>query len=955
MRQSVFWLGGLFSLLSTSTLLAAAPPAADALTENAAAQWGATASGATASVSNDTSRVKVGSASIRFDTNGGFDTWLWNVSARNASWDLTYVSAIRFWVYAENPSPYDFQNGSPWIRLGTGPGTANYWQYQTSYEALNQAIGNWFEFVVPVEGDATWTRSAVGSPNRGDIDYVEIHADTWDYGFTLWIDGMNFDPVPLNPTGLAATAGDGQVSLTWDPYIARPGFQHFAIYRATAPFASVSGMTPLAVVANAQATAYVDDQAVNGTSYYYAVTAVISGYDTSAVTSVGPRTPMAQTDLRITPFYSTAYIEWDPAVLPDVVGYDVYRRTPPAAFPAQPARRVLARSNLTDSGLTPGQSYDYRVVAIDGAGRPVASAWRDTATTLRASADGLSSHKKFDLLMAIYKGGYTEAQVTAMTNGLKKGLEFYWRTTGCRLHLDVSWMYIEGPPPGPDWYSAALQNDLRGRGVQDNQYDLAFLAGNNLAGCFGGYVIFGSTCAALGTVCGVPFPGNDPDVNYTIAWTFTHEIHHALEAMEDRTAGTPEVLFCHFPWAYPNPLGPGGWQMDWGPHFDGIGQTNRQYGDNWSTYPSPYDGVIECVDADADGLPDADARVWMDEARLGSRADRSDTDADGLDDRGEFSAYNFRGSDPNNPDTDGDGLRDGVDHQPLYPVAPTLPAMRVLPVIDGVVEDAWKRFRQGYYYTHNSLDFDLTTYAGYDASGMYFAFESTRQLRFMISIDGSGEDGRFASPVRHVAGATDTDNLDNKGNHYGDSWADGNHLYAYHGGSSVQVWGRGTVAGSQVASTYSGGVYRTEVKIPRVLPAGAAYTWYPAGPDTPVVDGLTLASGHVIGLNIVCSNYSGSDGGEYSGVWTSLFEPHSFVDFTLARVIPGDLDEDGDVDQADFGLFQLCLSGTNVAQNLPECGPARLDGDSDVDGVDVMLFLGCMTGPGGTGDPGCAG
>jgi hypothetical protein len=26
------------------------------------------------------------------------------------------------------------------------------------------------------------------------VNYVEIHAHTWDYGFTLWIDGMQFEP-----------------------------------------------------------------------------------------------------------------------------------------------------------------------------------------------------------------------------------------------------------------------------------------------------------------------------------------------------------------------------------------------------------------------------------------------------------------------------------------------------------------------------------------------------------------------------------------------------------------------------------------------------------------------------------------------------------------------------------------------------------------------------------------
>lgn len=186
---------------------------------------------------------------------------------------------------------------------------------------------------------------------------------------------------------------------------------------------------------------------------------------------------------------------------------------------------------------------------------------------------------------------------------------------------------------------------------------------------------------------------------------------------------------------------------------------------------------------------------------------------------------------------------------------------------------------QNYYFTRNPQDFALTTYAAYNEKALYLAFESTRRLRYMISIDGSGGDGRFESPVRHPAGDTDTHNLDNKANHFGDSWGDGNHLYAYHGGDTLQVWDGEMVPGAQVASQESDGYYRTELLIPRALPAGAAYTWYPS--NAPVVDGLTLDPGHVIGLNVTFSNYEDSDGSEFSGTWTGLFETHSFVDFRL--------------------------------------------------------------------------
>lgn len=61
--------------------------------------------------------------------------------------------------------------------------------------------------------------------------------------------------------------------------------------------------------------------------------------------------------------------------------------------------------------------------------------------------------------------------------------------------------------------------------------------------------------------------------------------------------------------------------------------------------------------------------------------------------------------------------------------------------------------------------------------------------------------------------------------------------------------------------------------------------------------------------------------------------------------VPPDIDRDGDVDMADWGDLQRCLSGEHQAQNDPGCGPTLLDGDNDVDAADVALFLGCLSGP----------
>jgi hypothetical protein len=75
--------------------------------------------------------------------------------------------------------------------------------------------------------------------------------------------------------------------------------------------------------------------------------------------------------------------------------------------------------------------------------------------------------------------------------------------------------------------------------------------------------------------------------------------------------------------------------------------------------------------------------------------------------------------------------------------------------------------------------------------------------------------------------------------------------------------------------------------------------------------------------------------------------------FSVAYMISGDFDDDDDVDQEDFGTFQVCLSGPGFP-HAAGCERADLDGDNDVDQNDFGLFQNCLSGAGVPGDPNCA-
>jgi len=58
-----------------------------------------------------------------------------------------------------------------------------------------------------------------------------------------------------------------------------------------------------------------------------------------------------------------------------------------------------------------------------------------------------------------------------------------------------------------------------------------------------------------------------------------------------------------------------------------------------------------------------------------------------------------------------------------------------------------------------------------------------------------------------------------------------------------------------------------------------------------------------------------------------------------------DLDLDGDVDLADFAMFQGCFNGPNRAPKQAACDDADFDKDADVDLLDFSAFQGCFNGP----------
>jgi fibronectin type 3 domain-containing protein len=167
--------------------------------------------------------------------------------------------------------------------------------------------------------------------------------------------------IPDTPTGLAATAGNREVDLTWDPN-SEPDLAGYNLYRATAAGGPYTKINASLITA----TSYTDSPLTNGTTYYFKVSAVDTSDNESALSSTVSATPMypAPTGLTHTSStYNSVTLEWTAPGEPDVAGYNVYRSSTSGGPYTMVNPSLVTTTSYTDSGLSSG-TYYYVVTAV---------------------------------------------------------------------------------------------------------------------------------------------------------------------------------------------------------------------------------------------------------------------------------------------------------------------------------------------------------------------------------------------------------------------------------------------------------------------------------------------------------------------------------------------------------------------------------------------------------------
>ena len=186
-------------------------------------------------------------------------------------------------------------------------------------------------------------------------------------------------PPPSAPSGLQATAGNTQVSLTWT---ASTGATSYHVKRSTAnggPYTQVSAPT----AANSS-----DTGLTNGTTYYYVVSALNTASESAnsaqaSATPVAPVTPpAAPTGLQATAGNTQVNLSWTASA--GATSYHVKRSTTTGGPYTQVA--APAATGDADTGLTNGTTYYYVVSALNAAGESPNSS-QASATPVNAAAD----------------------------------------------------------------------------------------------------------------------------------------------------------------------------------------------------------------------------------------------------------------------------------------------------------------------------------------------------------------------------------------------------------------------------------------------------------------------------------------------------------------------------------------------------------------------------------------
>jgi parallel beta-helix repeat protein len=192
---------GALADLAWRDLVVTEPVKTELGTEDQASRWGFELEG-----NNDgrgriqfaaDSDAVVGGSSLRFTPNPypGFYATAIFPRNRDADWDFSSKTKIRFWIKVENPNLPGFQNAGPvlWLYCKNGKVKIEPSKGRNLFSDLpfSEARWTWLPVEAMLSGGNEWTREDSGTVDLKHVAGLGIALDSWgNEPFTAWLDGL---------------------------------------------------------------------------------------------------------------------------------------------------------------------------------------------------------------------------------------------------------------------------------------------------------------------------------------------------------------------------------------------------------------------------------------------------------------------------------------------------------------------------------------------------------------------------------------------------------------------------------------------------------------------------------------------------------------------------------------------------------------------------------------------
>jgi len=206
-------------------------------------------------------------------------------------------------------------------------------------------------------GWQTWqTLNESVSGASGVHDLYAVYSGSSGLGNLNWFQFGGAQP-PAAPAGLTATGGDGQVALSWN---ASSGAASYNVKRSL-----ISGGAYITITNGLANTSYTDGSVTNGVHYYYVVTAVNAGAESTNSNEAGA-VPLS------------AYQQWQ-------LLYFGCTNCPQAQATADPLGKGTSNTNQFLLGLNPTDPASvFRVISIALQGTNVVITWKTAGVRTNA-------------------------------------------------------------------------------------------------------------------------------------------------------------------------------------------------------------------------------------------------------------------------------------------------------------------------------------------------------------------------------------------------------------------------------------------------------------------------------------------------------------------------------------------------------------------------------------------